>query len=73
MGPDLSPLPSEDLFGAHQWELAANCCCRRMVQLGNLNIGALLQTPRLLATEVRRSCLPPAWDEGLFPDAVVLR
>lgn len=43
---DLSP-PSEALLGAHEQELAAKCCCRRMVQLpGSQTSPALPQNPR---------------------------
>lgn len=65
---DLSPLPSEDLFGVRQWELAANCATGKLS-----DIAALLQTPRqpLLAREMQRSRLPCAWVEGLFPSVML--
>lgn len=39
----LSPLPSEDLFRACQWEFPGNCCCGRTVKLSDIT--ALLHLP----------------------------
>lgn len=66
-------------IGGFIWGLPVGTGCKLLLwedgATGKLSdIAALLQTPRqpLLTTEMRRSHLPFAWHEGLFPDAVML-